>query len=82
VLRGYRWHVFARIWRTPVLGELFQLTTTRPTFRAFLNEGNSRPFPEEFLERTYADIGAEGLLSWIAFWTIARPAYYVAQSGR
>lgn len=23
VLLGYRWHTFARIWRTPMLGELF-----------------------------------------------------------
>ena len=56
VVRGYRWHIFARIWRTPILGELFQLTTTRSTFRAFLNGGNPRPFPEDFLDRTYADI--------------------------
>jgi len=33
VLLGYRWHVLARIWRTPVLGELFQATATRATFR-------------------------------------------------
>jgi len=25
VLKGYRWHYMARIWRTPVLGELQQL---------------------------------------------------------
>ena len=31
---GYRWHILARIWRTPVLGELFQATATRPLFRA------------------------------------------------
>ena len=24
VLRGYRWHKYARIWRTPLLGELFK----------------------------------------------------------
>src|SRR5215213_1026985 len=28
VLDGYRWQSFARIWQTPVLGELAQLTTT------------------------------------------------------
>src|SRR5512132_1250184 len=36
VLPGYRWHYLARIWRTPVLGELFQATTTRAAFRLLL----------------------------------------------
>jgi pimeloyl-ACP methyl ester carboxylesterase len=35
-LPGYRWHRFARIWRTPVLGELFQGTTTRWGLKRFL----------------------------------------------
>ena len=33
---GYRWHRFARIWRTPVLGELFQGATTRWGLKRFL----------------------------------------------
>jgi pimeloyl-ACP methyl ester carboxylesterase len=36
LLPGYRWHRFARIWRTPVLGELFQGTTTKRALRYFL----------------------------------------------
>ena len=36
VLPGYRWHRFARIWRTPVLGELFQGSTTRWGLKRFL----------------------------------------------
>lgn len=35
-LAGYKWHRFARIWRTPVLGELFQGTTTRWGLKRFL----------------------------------------------
>src|SRR5579862_2881752 len=27
ILAGYRWHKYARIWQTPVIGELFQLTS-------------------------------------------------------
>lgn len=56
-LRGYRWHKYARIWQTPVLGELFQLSTTLATFKAALNRDNPRPFPEGFAERilSYAD---------------------------
>lgn len=29
VLVGYRWHWLARVWQTPLLGELFMATTTR-----------------------------------------------------
>lgn len=35
-LPGYKWHRFARIWRTPVLGELFQGSTTRWGLKRFL----------------------------------------------
>jgi pimeloyl-ACP methyl ester carboxylesterase len=35
-LPGYRWHRFARIWRTPVLGELFQGATTKRALKHFL----------------------------------------------
>lgn len=31
---GYRGHRHARVWRTPVLGELFWATATKPVFRA------------------------------------------------
>lgn len=53
ILRGYRWHYAARIWRTPLLGELFQATTTRAGFRLALKHGNPRGLPEDFLERTW-----------------------------
>ena len=33
---GYRWHHYARIWRTPILGEVFQATASRPAFRLLL----------------------------------------------
>jgi pimeloyl-ACP methyl ester carboxylesterase len=59
VLPGYRWHKFARIWRTPVLGELFQLTTTRAVQRRVLDAHNPKPFPREFHDRVfeYSDWG-------------------------
>jgi len=43
-LPGYKWHRFARIWRTPVLGELFQGTTTRWGLKRFLPG-----MPDEFI---------------------------------
>jgi pimeloyl-ACP methyl ester carboxylesterase len=55
VLLGYRWHEAARVWRTPVLGEVFQATTNRPAFRLLLRRGNPRGLPREFVDRMYDD---------------------------
>lgn len=58
VLRGYRWHKFARIWRTPILGELFQLSARlgpASMFHALLSADNPKPFPREFTDRMFAD---------------------------
>jgi pimeloyl-ACP methyl ester carboxylesterase len=40
VLIGYRWHRVARIWRTPVLGEVFTAATTMLTAKAILRLQN------------------------------------------
>ncbi|HVW23751.1 MAG TPA: alpha/beta hydrolase [Polyangiaceae bacterium] len=58
-LKGYRWHYLAKIWQTPILGELFQLTTTASMFRSALNRDNPKPMPDAFVERVmrYADWG-------------------------
>jgi pimeloyl-ACP methyl ester carboxylesterase len=53
LLPGYRWHSLARIWRTPVLGELFQATATRRAFRFLLNRNEPRGLPREFVEAMY-----------------------------
>ena len=45
VLPGYHWHYLARIWRTPLLGELFNATTTRAEFRLLPRHGNPRGDP-------------------------------------
>jgi pimeloyl-ACP methyl ester carboxylesterase len=55
VLPGYRWHYLARIWRTPLLGEAFMATTTRPGFRLLLKHGNPRGLPRAFVNRMYDD---------------------------
>jgi pimeloyl-ACP methyl ester carboxylesterase len=56
VLPGYRWHYLARIWRTPILGELFQATSTRAAFRLLLRHGNRPPLPRAFVDRMYGDM--------------------------
>ena len=58
LLPGYRWHKFARMWRTPVVGELNMLTMTKPVFRMLLNAENPKPFPADFIDRMY------GYMDW------------------
>jgi pimeloyl-ACP methyl ester carboxylesterase len=55
VLPGYRWHYLARIWRTPVVGELFMATTNRRGFGLLLQRDNHGPLPKPFVDRMYAD---------------------------
>lgn len=52
VLLDYKWHRYAKIWRIPILGELFQLSTSRPPFRMLLGRENPR-LPRQTLERLY-----------------------------
>jgi pimeloyl-ACP methyl ester carboxylesterase len=53
ILPGFKWHRLARIWRTPVLGEIFQATATRGAFRALLNRGEPRGLPRPFVEKMF-----------------------------
>lgn len=52
-LPGYRWHRLARLWRTPLVGELFQATTTRAGFRWLVNRSEPRGLPRAFLDGMY-----------------------------
>jgi pimeloyl-ACP methyl ester carboxylesterase len=48
LLPGYRWHPVARVWRTPVLGELFMGTTTKRGARFVARR--TRSVPEEHID--------------------------------
>jgi pimeloyl-ACP methyl ester carboxylesterase len=50
-LPGYRWHRIAKIWRTPILGELAMGSTNERTLRLASRESNvaGRPASAEFL---------------------------------
>ncbi|HMD51729.1 MAG TPA: alpha/beta hydrolase [Solirubrobacteraceae bacterium] len=52
LLPGYRWHRTARIWRTPMLGELAMGATSRLTLRQASREANVKPgpMPESWLD--------------------------------
>jgi pimeloyl-ACP methyl ester carboxylesterase len=53
ILPGYKWHRLARIWRTPVVGEILQATATRGAFRRLLNRNEPRGLPRDFVEKMY-----------------------------
>ena len=53
VLRGYRWHSLARIWRTSGLGEAFLRTSTLPASRLLLQRGSPRGLPRDAVLRLY-----------------------------
>ena len=52
VVIDYRWHRYARIWRTPVLGEVVQATASRPGFRMLLGRENPR-LARDQIDRIY-----------------------------
>jgi pimeloyl-ACP methyl ester carboxylesterase len=45
LLPGYRWHRTARLWRTPLLGELSMRAITRSVLRATTRDANTTPGP-------------------------------------
>jgi pimeloyl-ACP methyl ester carboxylesterase len=53
---GYDWHRLARIWRTPVLGELWMGCLTPRLLRRALRDANAQPLPERELQRIYAGL--------------------------
>ena len=55
LMSGYRWHTLARVWRTPVVGELFNAMTNRRGFGTLLNIRQPRPLPPAAIDRLYAD---------------------------
>ena len=49
----YRWHFWARVWRTPILGELSMLGMNRPMFAQELRRG-SKGISDAHIDRTWA----------------------------
>jgi pimeloyl-ACP methyl ester carboxylesterase len=53
VFIGYYGHPSALEWHTPLVGEVNMATTTRDTFRAFLDANNPKPLPNPFIDLMY-----------------------------
>lgn len=54
----YRWHFWARVWRTRVLGELAMMIATRSMFMRELRRGSPR-IPPDYATRAYAALTPE-----------------------
>jgi pimeloyl-ACP methyl ester carboxylesterase len=54
-LPGYRWHRIARIWRTPLVGELSMGLSSRFAFKQISRESNVAPgpMPDEFVDAVW-----------------------------
>ncbi|MBA2505788.1 MAG: alpha/beta hydrolase [Thermoleophilaceae bacterium] len=54
-LPGYSWHPTARVWRTPVAGELLMGMTTRPGLKLLSRRGTVAPGPmaDEFIDQVW-----------------------------
>jgi haloalkane dehalogenase len=50
----YRRHFWARVWRTPVLGELAMALLNRPLFARELQRGGARHIGRAHIDRTWA----------------------------
>jgi pimeloyl-ACP methyl ester carboxylesterase len=57
LLPGYRWHWIARIWRRPLLGELFMATSSKSAFRLISRQSNFTPgpLPDSFIDSFWPD---------------------------
>ena len=57
-LPGYRWHTIARLWRTPIVGEMFMAGTSRRGIREITRVARAAPgpMPGDWLDRVWADI--------------------------
>jgi pimeloyl-ACP methyl ester carboxylesterase len=55
VMPGYEWHSLAKIWRTPLLGELAHAWIPRRAWRRAMQRSSPRGLPEEFVDKMYDD---------------------------
>lgn len=74
VLLGWRWHVLARVWQTPVVSWLATKSLTRWSFDTLVGWGNPRPLPRAFLDRLYATVDAGNLRAVRALYRSMRNA--------
>jgi pimeloyl-ACP methyl ester carboxylesterase len=71
----YEWHYWAKIWRTPVFGELSMMTMTWPVFHASLRKG-SPALSEEHIRETYSLLSPETKKMVLQLYRATTPANF------
>ncbi|HJU18633.1 MAG TPA: alpha/beta hydrolase [Stellaceae bacterium] len=70
----YRWHFWARVWRTPVLGEAAMALMTRPLFARELDRGGAGHIGRAHIDRTWALVTPRMKRMVLRFYRAADPA--------
>jgi pimeloyl-ACP methyl ester carboxylesterase len=84
LLPGYRWHRTARVWRTPVLGELSMGMTSRFTLRQLSRESNVTPgpLPDAWIDGTMAHFDQGTQRAILRLYRSSPPARLAAAGSR
>jgi pimeloyl-ACP methyl ester carboxylesterase len=68
----YRWHFWARVWRTPLLGELAMLIANRPLFIRELKRGSPN-MSREYASAAYDEFGRDARRSVLRWYRAMDP---------
>jgi pimeloyl-ACP methyl ester carboxylesterase len=79
---GYEWHRTARIWRTPVLGELLMGSLTPRLMRRALRYANATPIPERELREMYATLDFATQRAVLRLYRSVKPGTLAAAGSR
>lgn len=84
LVAGYRWHRIARVWRTPVLGELFMGATSHATLRLITRESNVTrgPLPPAFIDSVMDHFDAGTQRAILRLYRSSPPAALAAAGAR
>jgi pimeloyl-ACP methyl ester carboxylesterase len=80
LLPGYRWHRVARLWRTPLLGELAMGATTRRALARALRPAFAGPVPDAFVDAAWRHFD-QGTQRAILRLYRSAPEEWLAQAG-
>ena len=83
-LPGYRWHWIARIWRTPVVGELFMATSSKWAFKQISRQSNvtKGPLPDSLIDRFWPDFDRGTRRAILRLYRSAPPAVLARAGGQ
>ena len=84
LLPGYRWHWIARVWRTPLLGELFMGASTRAGFKLISRQANATPgpLPDDFMDLFWEHFDHGTQRAILKLYRSAPPDVLAAAGGR